>query len=252
MEEWQQKRAAGAGGQRLTTGFLDGSQPVVDLYELKVCARAVHAVQCMHSCFPAAPATCLAGWGGACCAVPTPLPPSPLSPSRSHTHRSVWSTCCNACACCRPPPPLLARPACSRACTSRVGGTGRGARMHPPALTPARAPTLTRTPHEPPPSCAHTTPLQALWRPTATTCSSTWVSPTSSTPQRCAGLWARGRGDPAYASGAALLLLLLKQRAVLPPHTLCTPTHPPTHPAGPAAARPRERLCHAAHPPERP
>lgn len=37
MEEWQQKRGTPAGGQRLTTAFLDGTHPIVDVYELKVC-----------------------------------------------------------------------------------------------------------------------------------------------------------------------------------------------------------------------
>lgn len=37
MEEWQAKRGpAPAGAQRLTTAFLDGTHPVVDVYELKV------------------------------------------------------------------------------------------------------------------------------------------------------------------------------------------------------------------------
>lgn len=38
MEEWQVKRgtAAAAGAQRLTTAFLDGIYPIVDVYELKV------------------------------------------------------------------------------------------------------------------------------------------------------------------------------------------------------------------------
>lgn len=38
VEEWQVKRgtAAAAGAQRLTTAFLDGIYPIVDVYELKV------------------------------------------------------------------------------------------------------------------------------------------------------------------------------------------------------------------------
>lgn len=37
VEEWQLKRgSAGDGAQRLTTAFLDGTHPVVDVYELKV------------------------------------------------------------------------------------------------------------------------------------------------------------------------------------------------------------------------
>lgn len=38
VEEWQAKRGSlgGEGGQRLTTAFLDGTHPVVDVYELKV------------------------------------------------------------------------------------------------------------------------------------------------------------------------------------------------------------------------
>ena len=39
VEEWQQKRAAS--GPRLTTGFLDGASPIVDVYELKVRLRWV-------------------------------------------------------------------------------------------------------------------------------------------------------------------------------------------------------------------
>ncbi len=36
VEEWQLKRGSpGGGGQRLTTAFLDGTHPVVDVYELK-------------------------------------------------------------------------------------------------------------------------------------------------------------------------------------------------------------------------
>ncbi len=34
VEEWQMKR--GTVGPRLTTGFLDGTNPIVDMYELKV------------------------------------------------------------------------------------------------------------------------------------------------------------------------------------------------------------------------
>ncbi|KAL6785276.1 hypothetical protein ACKKBG_A03170 [Auxenochlorella protothecoides x Auxenochlorella symbiontica] len=41
VEEWQQKRDAS--GSRLTTGFLDGVRPVVDVYELKV--RLEHMLQ---------------------------------------------------------------------------------------------------------------------------------------------------------------------------------------------------------------
>ena len=37
MEEWQAKRRPLSGGvPRLTTGFLDGTHPIVDAYELKV------------------------------------------------------------------------------------------------------------------------------------------------------------------------------------------------------------------------
>eukprot|EP00887_Chlorella_sp_A99_P007916 scaffold12.g7916.t1 len=42
VEEWQQKRAA-EGAPRLTTGFLDGSSAIVDIYELKV--RLAHMLQ---------------------------------------------------------------------------------------------------------------------------------------------------------------------------------------------------------------
>lgn len=36
VEEWQAKRASSTGAPRLTTGFLDGTHPIVDAYELKV------------------------------------------------------------------------------------------------------------------------------------------------------------------------------------------------------------------------
>jgi len=36
VEEWQAKRGTPAGAQRLTTAFLDGTHPIVDVYELKV------------------------------------------------------------------------------------------------------------------------------------------------------------------------------------------------------------------------
>ena len=36
MEEWQAKRGSSNGAPRLTTGFLDGTHPIVDAYELKV------------------------------------------------------------------------------------------------------------------------------------------------------------------------------------------------------------------------
>lgn len=37
MEEWQAKRgSSSSGAPRLTTGFLDGTHPIVDAYELKV------------------------------------------------------------------------------------------------------------------------------------------------------------------------------------------------------------------------
>jgi hypothetical protein len=39
VEEWQHKRGTPEGGQRLTTAFLDGTHPVVDVYELKASAR---------------------------------------------------------------------------------------------------------------------------------------------------------------------------------------------------------------------
>ena len=41
VEEWQQKRGTPVGGQRLTTAFLDGTHPIVDVYELKVGWKAV-------------------------------------------------------------------------------------------------------------------------------------------------------------------------------------------------------------------
>ncbi|KAI3425893.1 hypothetical protein D9Q98_007866 [Chlorella vulgaris] len=43
VEEWQQKRGTPAGSQRLTTAFLDGTHPIVDVYELKV--RLEHMLQ---------------------------------------------------------------------------------------------------------------------------------------------------------------------------------------------------------------
>lgn len=36
MEEWQAKRSHASRAPRLTTGFLDGTHPIVDAYELKV------------------------------------------------------------------------------------------------------------------------------------------------------------------------------------------------------------------------
>ena len=36
MEEWQAKRSLASSAPRLTTGFLDGTHPIVDAYELKV------------------------------------------------------------------------------------------------------------------------------------------------------------------------------------------------------------------------
>jgi hypothetical protein len=38
VEEWQAKRADATGAPRLTTGFLDGTHPIVDAYELKASA----------------------------------------------------------------------------------------------------------------------------------------------------------------------------------------------------------------------
>ncbi|CAL8468092.1 g7631 [Coccomyxa elongata] len=43
VEEWQAKRASCSGAPRLTTGFLDGTCPIVDAYELKV--RLEHMLQ---------------------------------------------------------------------------------------------------------------------------------------------------------------------------------------------------------------
>lgn len=42
MEEWQDKRNVPE--PRLTTGFLDGIQPIVDSYELKVHPKAASLV----------------------------------------------------------------------------------------------------------------------------------------------------------------------------------------------------------------
>ena len=47
LEQWQDRRASESGGTReqalprLTTGFLDGTHPIVDCYELKVLPGAV-------------------------------------------------------------------------------------------------------------------------------------------------------------------------------------------------------------------
>lgn len=51
MEEWQAKRSYAGGAPRLTTGFLDGTHPIVDAYELKVGLEL--ALRPMHSqCCP--------------------------------------------------------------------------------------------------------------------------------------------------------------------------------------------------------
>ena len=36
FDDWQTKRGTAAGQPRLTTAFLDGTHPIVDVYELKV------------------------------------------------------------------------------------------------------------------------------------------------------------------------------------------------------------------------
>lgn len=55
MEEWQLKRGSpGGGGQRLTTAFLDGTHPVVDVYELKV-GRLGCLKRLNHCCLVNAP-----------------------------------------------------------------------------------------------------------------------------------------------------------------------------------------------------
>ena len=46
VEEWQAKRSAASGAPRLTTGFLDGTHPIVDAYELKVHCQHLHARYC--------------------------------------------------------------------------------------------------------------------------------------------------------------------------------------------------------------
>ena len=52
VEEWQAKRSPVPGGvPRLTTGFLDGTHPIVDAYELK--ARRSGTAQPVHSKQPA-------------------------------------------------------------------------------------------------------------------------------------------------------------------------------------------------------
>lgn len=70
MEEWQTKRAVPE--PRLTTGFLDGIQPIVDSYELKVSnlwvTFAAHVLLPSVCCFVMLP-----GLGGAV-AVCLPLP----------------------------------------------------------------------------------------------------------------------------------------------------------------------------------
>ena len=40
VEEWQAKRSHASGAPRLTTGFLDGTHPIVDAYELKASRKA--------------------------------------------------------------------------------------------------------------------------------------------------------------------------------------------------------------------
>ncbi|EIE20699.1 hypothetical protein COCSUDRAFT_57268 [Coccomyxa subellipsoidea C-169] len=42
VEEWQTKRASSTGAPRLTTGFLDGTHPIVDAYELKARLISLH------------------------------------------------------------------------------------------------------------------------------------------------------------------------------------------------------------------
>ncbi len=42
VEEWQTKRASSTGAPRLTTGFLDGTHPIVDAYELKASLVSLH------------------------------------------------------------------------------------------------------------------------------------------------------------------------------------------------------------------
>ena len=45
VEEWQAKRSQAGGAPRLTTGFLDGTHPIVDAYELKVSWQACLTAQ---------------------------------------------------------------------------------------------------------------------------------------------------------------------------------------------------------------
>ena len=47
MEEWQAKRSAASSAPRLTTGFLDGTHPIVDAYELKASSLYLHAYNCI-------------------------------------------------------------------------------------------------------------------------------------------------------------------------------------------------------------
>ena len=44
VEDWQAKHSGPETPLRLTTGFLDGTSPVVDIYELKVNAH-LHGLQ---------------------------------------------------------------------------------------------------------------------------------------------------------------------------------------------------------------
>lgn len=86
VEEWQVKRgtAAAAGAQRLTTAFLDGIYPIVDVYELKVGLRthpepALPALRCWQSA-PCPSRLALAGGAALAAglgsrALPRPAPP---------------------------------------------------------------------------------------------------------------------------------------------------------------------------------
>ncbi len=73
VEEWQVKRGtAAAGAQRLTTAFLDGIYPIVDVYELKVPpADPARNHACMHVWISSCQAPML---DGATCAHATCIP----------------------------------------------------------------------------------------------------------------------------------------------------------------------------------
>ena len=56
MEEWQAKRSHVGGAPRLTTGFLDGTHPIVDAYELKV---SWQGYLLLKQCYPCSSPICI-------------------------------------------------------------------------------------------------------------------------------------------------------------------------------------------------